>query len=118
MTLYFFDLHDGDEQTIDDFGMEFDHFEEARNHAVSFLPDIAREELPNGPRRNFICDIRTEAGQVVYQAILKFRENRFGTDIQLRVPSLPHVHHSDDVTAIGLHTMVHQSVTGLRHENG
>ncbi|MGI3902387.1 MAG: DUF6894 family protein [Janthinobacterium lividum] len=79
MPLYFFDLHDGDVHTIDDFGIEFDRLEEARNYAVSLLPDMAREELPNGPRRDFICDIRAEGAQIVYRAVLKFREDRFDT---------------------------------------
>lgn len=101
MPLYFFDLHDDKDHTIDDFGMEFDHFEQARNHAISFLPDIAREELPNGPRRDFICDIRTEGGQVVYRAVLKFREDRFGYRAALDSSAARHAGYTEDVTTIG-----------------
>ncbi len=87
MPLYFFDLHDGDDHTVDDFGMDFDRFVEARNYAVSLLPDMAREELPDGPRRDFICDIRAESGEVVYQAVLRFREKLLGVALEPEAPA-------------------------------
>ena len=100
---------------IDDFGVEFDQFEEARNHAVSLLPDIAREELPNGTRRDFICDIRTEEGHVIYRATLKFRENRFETNIQPIAAGLSHERCTDDVTATDSHIPLRQAGKEMRH---
>lgn len=98
MPLYFFDLCDGDNHTIDDFGIEFDRLEEARNYAVSLLPDIAREELPDGPRRNFICNVRNNAGNIVYEAVLKFREKRSFVDFTPDTPTLQYVRCTDNVT--------------------
>ncbi len=104
MSLYYFDLHDGDDHKIDDRGLEFERFNEARNHAVSLLPDIAREELPNGPRRDFICDMRVDGEGIVYQAVLKFREDRFGIDVRHESGETEHARCTDDVTSTGSHT--------------
>ena len=119
MPLYFFDLHDGEDHTVDDFGMEFEHFEDARNHAVSFLPDIAREELPDGPRRDFICHVRTGGGQVVYRAVLKFREDRFGDDAEREGSAAPDARSTDDVTAVGSgKPVIGTPGQGVRHDEG
>ena len=48
MSRYYFDVHDGDGRHRDDMGDEFDSFEEARDQAHSLLPDIIRDELPDG----------------------------------------------------------------------
>lgn len=103
MPLYFFDLRDGKNHTIDDFGTEFDRLEEARNYAISLLPDIAREELPDGPRRNFACNVRDKDGNIVYEAVLKFRENRSFVDLTSEKTNRQHIRSTDNVTLTNSH---------------
>ena len=65
---YFFDVRDSQGFHRDDAGDEFDSFDEARTQAQSLLPDIAREELPDGDLHTITCDVRDETGRVVYRA--------------------------------------------------
>ncbi|MBX9931547.1 MAG: hypothetical protein K2Y56_08405 [Methylobacterium sp.] len=44
--------------------------EAARRAALSVLPDMAREKLPDGDRRTFCASVRDEEGRVVYKATL------------------------------------------------
>ena len=77
MSRYYFDVHDGDGRHRDDMGDEFDSFEEARDQAQSLLPDIIRDELPDGELRSVSCEVRDEAGVLVYRGCLIFRGTRF-----------------------------------------
>ncbi|MBZ9676349.1 DUF6894 family protein [Mesorhizobium sp. ES1-1] len=70
MARYFFDLHDGHEFTDDREGVICDTLAELSDHAVSVLPDIAREELPGGPSRRFWIKVRDENGAYVFRASL------------------------------------------------
>jgi hypothetical protein len=69
MPRYFFDIDDGERRTPDDLGLELSLWE-ARDQAVAVLPDIARDVLPDGERRDFVSSVRDESGQVVYTATL------------------------------------------------
>ena len=65
MARYYFDVQDGRGFHRDEMGDEFDSFEEAREQAQALLPDIAREELPDGELHVITCDVRDESGRIV-----------------------------------------------------
>lgn len=73
MSRYFFDVHDQNGVHHDEIGDCFADLEEARAMAQSILPDIARRELPEGERQVVACDVRDEAGRVVYHCELVFQ---------------------------------------------
>ena len=70
MPRYFFDIDDGDHQHHDDEGIDLADVEAARKEAIRALPDVARDVLPDGDRRDFTSSVRTEAGRVVFRAKL------------------------------------------------
>ena len=70
MPRFFFDIINAEDFTPDNFGIELDDDEEARQQAISLLPEIAREELPNGDFHAFTVKARNEDGTVVYEASL------------------------------------------------
>jgi hypothetical protein len=67
---YFFDIDDGDRQSRDTLGTELPDREAVRREATGILPDIAREELPDGNHRIFACSVRDESGTVIFVAKL------------------------------------------------
>ena len=73
MPRFYFDIADGPETGIDDVGLEFPNLEAARANALAALGEIARDELPDGDRRDFQISIRDEGGQVVLKATLALR---------------------------------------------
>ena len=77
MARYFFDITDGKGLHPDDFGDEFDGFAEARDQAQVLLPDIARQELPDGELHVVTCDIRDDTGHIVYRGKLTFEGTYF-----------------------------------------
>jgi hypothetical protein len=77
MARYHFDIHDARGFHRDEFGEEFDGFEEARAQAQCLLPDIAREELPDGELHTVSCEVRDEADRIVYRGRLTFEGTRF-----------------------------------------
>ena len=70
MSRYFFDVHDGHDFTRDDDGVLCGTLRELSFQAVDVLPDIVREELPNGPRRTFSVKARDDTGAYVFRATL------------------------------------------------
>jgi hypothetical protein len=64
MPRYFFDTYDGVRFLPDDTGIEFESLEAARAEAQRFLPEMAREVLPDGNHRSFVVSVRDEAGTV------------------------------------------------------
>lgn len=56
--------------TRDRYGSECAGDQDARDQAISILPDIARHELPDGDQHDFVATVRNEAGAVVYEARL------------------------------------------------
>jgi hypothetical protein len=70
MPRYFFDVTNGGHLTRDDHGIELVDDEEARDQAIALLPDIARDELPDGDEHEFVAAARNETGEVVYEANL------------------------------------------------
>ena len=73
MPRYFFDLHDGVLRFPDDFGDDFNDFEEARQHVQVILADIARDAMPGGDERSFSCELRDEAHDLVYRGRLFYK---------------------------------------------
>ena len=76
MPRYFFDIYSDGKLAADEFGLELDSFDEARDQAISILPDIARDELPDGERHDFVCEGRAAEGQTIYRAMLMYRGER------------------------------------------
>ena len=70
MPLYFFDLTDAGATVVDDTGTDLTDDAEARNEAIGLLPDIARDVMPDGDRHEITVAVRSERGQVVYEASL------------------------------------------------
>lgn len=70
MPRFFFDIDDGKTRTADTYGLELYDLASVREKAISILPDIAREQLPDGDRRVFVCQVRDESGKVLFLATL------------------------------------------------
>ena len=70
MPRFFFDTDDGERQDRDDEGQELPDMEAARKAAIGVLPDMARDVLPDGDRRDFTTSVRTEHDDVVFRAKL------------------------------------------------
>ena len=80
MARYYFDVQDGKGFHPDDIGDDFDSFEEARKQCQALLPDIAREELPDGELHTITCNVRDDTGRVLYRGELTYRGTRFVVD--------------------------------------
>lgn len=70
MPRYFFDIYDGAGTAVDETGVLCNALSEVSDYAVRVLPDIARDELPDGPNRIFWVKVRGEDGEHVYRATL------------------------------------------------
>ena len=46
--------------------------EEARQQAQSLLPDLARDELPDGELHTVACEVRDGSGRIVYRGRLTY----------------------------------------------
>ena len=71
MPRFYIDTTDGDLLVRDDVGHDYSDLHAAKQAAVAALPDIAREELPDGDDRIFTAIVRDEAGVARVQASLK-----------------------------------------------
>lgn len=70
MPRFFFDIHDGEEFTPDREGLELDDLEAAKKEAKRTLPEIVKDELPDGDRRDFTVDVKDAAGQILWRVTL------------------------------------------------
>lgn len=70
MPRFFIDTTNGDLFVQDDQGQSFPDLYAAKQAAVAALPDIAREELPDGDDRTFTAVVRGEDGAVLITASL------------------------------------------------
>lgn len=70
MPLFYFDISDGERLVRDEEGTELADDQAARNEAIGVLPDIARDELPDGDRREFSSEVRDASGKVIFRATL------------------------------------------------
>jgi hypothetical protein len=78
MPRYFFYVTDTGNVSIDDCGTELPSLEKACEEALRTLGEIARDELPDGDRRQFTIDIREGAGPPVLRASLSLHVERKG----------------------------------------
>jgi hypothetical protein len=65
MPRYFFDIHDGEVFTPDRQGLNLEDLEAAKAEAKRALPEIVKDEMPDGDRRDFTVDVKDVAGQIV-----------------------------------------------------
>ena len=70
MPRFFFDIHDGEVFTPDREGLEMDGLEAAKDEAKKTLPEIVKDEMPDGDRRDFTVDVKDAAGQIVWRVTL------------------------------------------------
>jgi hypothetical protein len=70
MPRFFFDIHDGEAFTPDREGLELEGLDAAKNEAKKTLPDIVKDEMPDGDRRDFTVDVKDAAGQIVWRVTL------------------------------------------------
>ena len=70
MPLFYFDINDGDCLIRDDEGTDLVDSRAARNEAIGVLPSIAKDELPDGDRRDFVSEVRDASGRVIFRATL------------------------------------------------
>lgn len=76
MPRYYFDVEDSKGLHRDEIGDEMEDFEEARAQAQALLPDIARDELPDGELHTVTCEVRDEIDCVVYRGKLTYEGTR------------------------------------------
>jgi hypothetical protein len=62
-------------------GLELAGLEEAKGHALKTLPDIAKDDLPEGDRREFTIEVRDKTGRPVliarlYLSVERINERR------------------------------------------
>jgi hypothetical protein len=70
MPRFFFDIHDGKNFTPDRQGLDLEGLEAAKAEAKKALPDIVRDEMPDGDRRDFTVDVKDVAGRIVWRVTL------------------------------------------------
>ena len=70
MPRYYFDIDDGKSFTRDEAGHEFPTPEAMRDAAVGVLPNIARNQMPNGDRRVFSVKVRDGDSRYLLSASL------------------------------------------------
>ena len=80
MPRYFFDIDDGERQDRDDVGQDLPDLKAARDAAIEVLPDIARDVLPDGDRRDITSSVRTDHGGVVFRAKLSLTAEWVGAN--------------------------------------
>lgn len=76
MTRYFFDLDNGDGQTLDEQGVELASRDAVMHEVTRILVDIARDELPDGVGTKISVSVRTDIGEPVSVSTLTF-QNRW-----------------------------------------
>ena len=54
----------------DRIGLELEGLEAAKEVAKKTLPDIVKDNLPDGDRRDFTVDVKDVAGQIVWRITL------------------------------------------------
>ncbi|MGE0500876.1 MAG: hypothetical protein AB7I79_04355 [Rhizobiaceae bacterium] len=72
MARYFFDMFDGGSTAIDEIGIDCEGPWQVRARAIEALPEIARQELPDGDQRLFEIKVRDETGSAVFECSLRF----------------------------------------------
>ena len=73
MPRYFFDVFDGHRTTRDELGLDVADLSQVRHEAIDALPDVAREQLPDGDDTAFFVLVRDESGQQIFKATLALK---------------------------------------------
>ena len=68
MALFYFDVNDGRQRTVDDTGVELSGFSEARAAAVREIALIIRDDMPDGERESYVVTVRDACGVPIYVA--------------------------------------------------
>ena len=80
MPRYFFDTYDGHRFVPDEEGRELEGFQAAKDEAQRALPEMARDELPDGDQKAFVVSVRNEAGRVILRVALSLVVEDFTED--------------------------------------
>ena len=72
MPRYFFETDDDDHSAFDDEGTELADDETARAQAISALPDMARDKMPDGDRRTFTVCLLNQDRDLIYKGTMTF----------------------------------------------
>jgi hypothetical protein len=70
MEHFYFDIADGQRRTLDEIGTVLPGREQARDTALTALPDLAREGPQLGDRREIIVDVRNATRRLIFTATL------------------------------------------------
>jgi Domain of unknown function (DUF6894) len=70
MPRYFFDVDDGGDAQRDEVGTDLGSLDEVRAEAISLLPNIARDEVPDGDNQTFAVLVRDDSGRPIFEASL------------------------------------------------
>ena len=69
---YFFDVHNGNELTRDEVGMELEGINQARDEAAEALAEVASGASRDPNPRDFSIEVRDELGQPILKAEISF----------------------------------------------
>ena len=70
MPRYYFDVDDGQALTVDLDGIECSSMDELRFAAIDGLPDLARDQMPNGDHTKMVVKVRNADGNYLFEASL------------------------------------------------
>ena len=73
MPRYYFETNDGDIYLGGDEGIELPGPKEARREALSALPDMARDTIPDGDERTLKATVRDETNAIVFEGTLTLK---------------------------------------------
>ena len=73
MFRYFFDIEENGELTVDEVGTVLPNFKSVRDEAIRALPELAKDELPDGPQHSFRVKVRDLSGDYIFQASLELK---------------------------------------------
>ena len=73
MPHFFIDTSDEDQLVRDDDGYEFEDLEAAKRAAISALPDMARDRLPDRDAHAFFAIVRNSEGDDLLRASLSLQ---------------------------------------------
>ena len=68
MPRFYFDVKNSTAATVDDEGVDFEAFEEAKEAAIRELVSIIKDEVPDGERLSYVVTVRDEEKTPVYVA--------------------------------------------------
>lgn len=70
MPLFYFDVVDDGKATPDEWGIELEDITEARDQAQALVPDLAREKILTGDRKDISVIVRCSEGRPCYRTTL------------------------------------------------